>query len=52
MMTAGIKIAGYSLLRAADLGNTKKRGVCSCYKDFLSLTKKDDIFYMKDRHHR
>ena len=36
------KIAGYSLLRADYLNNTKKEGSCIYYKNFLPLIKKDD----------
>ena len=35
-----IKIAGYSLLRVDHSSNTKKGGVCICYKDFLPLIKR------------
>ena len=38
-----IKIAGYSLVRADHLSNTKKGGVCTYYEDFLPVIKKDDI---------
>ena len=36
------------MLRVDHPSNTKKRGICICYKDFLPLIKKNDITDLKE----
>ena len=43
-----LSILGYSMMRAGHPSNTKRGGVCLCYKEHLPIIRRDDTSNLKE----